>query len=79
MNKAILLVKPKAKRLSSVDLSMTMSWVLKHKQMAAPQSDRLSDVSVMTDGTYFILIRWQFRFGIIYECDGGEASNQERW
>jgi hypothetical protein len=79
MNTAILLVKTKAKRLSLVDLSMTMSWVLKHKQMAAPPSDGLSDVIVMTDGTYVLLIRWRFRFGIIYECDGGEASNQERW
>lgn len=76
---AILLVKTKAKKMSLVDLSVTMSWVPKHKQMAAPQSDGLSDVIVMTYGTYILLIRRRFRFGIIYECDGGEASNQERW
>jgi hypothetical protein len=32
-----------------------------------------SYVIVMTDGTYILLIRLRFRFGIIYECDGGEG------
>jgi hypothetical protein len=54
-----LLVKTNAKSLSLVDLSVTMSWVPKHKQMAAPQSDGLSDVIVMTDGTYTLLIQWR--------------------
>jgi hypothetical protein len=58
-NTAILLVKTNAKSLSLVDLSETMSWVPKHMQMAAPQSDGLSDVIVMTDGTYILLIQWR--------------------
>jgi hypothetical protein len=49
-----------------------MSWVLKHKQMV-DCDDGLSYVIVMTDGTYILLIRLRFRFGIIYECDGGEG------